>query len=208
MSQRLRLSFILIGLVILLMAGLMSFGWLNKLNTHPSQSAIAPAPVGGDFTAISSKGNVSLSDFKGKWVYLYFGYTFCPDICPTNLGNMSGAYQQLTPEEKKQVQFIFFSVDPKRDTPKRMQEYSNYFDMNLLGVTAKKAVIDDVTKRYGAVYSIHHEKGDGNNYSVDHSAFTYVISPTGKLMEQIPHGTDSQGFLNNIRKHLHQTTAH
>lgn len=208
MSQRSRLSIFLIGLITLVVIGLVYFGWLKHTNTHPSKSVLSAAPTGGDFTAISSKGKVSLSDFKGKWVYLYFGYTFCPDICPTNLGNMSGAYHQLTPEEKKQVQFIFFSVDPKRDTPARMQEYSNYFDMNLLGVTASKATIDEVTKRYGAVYAIHKEKGDSNNYSVDHSAFTYVISPTGKLLEQIPHGTDAQGFLNDIRKHLHPTATH
>lgn len=208
MSQRSRLSLILVGLVIALVAGLLYFGGFGSTNTHPSKSEISAAPTGGGFTAISLKGPVSLSDFKGKWVYLYFGYTFCPDICPTNLGNLSGAYHQLTPEEKKHLQLIFFSVDPQRDTPARLDEYSRYFDMNLLGVTATKSVIDDVTKRYGAVYSIHREKGDGDDYSVDHSAFTYVISPDGKLIEQLPHGTSPQDFLKNMRKHLNQSTSH
>lgn len=164
--------------------------------------ALSSPPKGGGFTATSNQGPVSLSDFKGKWVYLYFGYTFCPDICPTNLGNMSAAYHQLTPEEKRQVQFLFFSVDPNRDTPKRLAEYSRYYDMNLIGITSDKANIDHVTQQYGAVYTIHGEAKDPDNYSVDHSAFTYVISPQGKLMTQLPHGTNGKAFLQNIRHNL------
>jgi len=126
------------------------------------------------------------------------GYTFCPDVCPTNLGSLSQAYQQLSDDEKSKIQIMFISVDPDRDSPQRMAEYSKYFDMNMIGLTGKTDNLDELVKAIGAAYRVN--KHEGKHYSVDHSAYTYVISPDAKLMEQIPHGTDAQNFLIKIKQ--------
>jgi len=159
-------------------------------------------PPGGDFTLTSVHGPVSLHDFRGKWVLLYFGYTYCPDICPTNLGNLSVAWRQLPPEQQKQVQILFVSVDPKRDTPERLQQYVDYFGANIIGLTGSKTVIDEITQRYGVVYRMVPVKDSAMGYLVDHSAFTYLIDPQGRLITQLPHGTTPAQFKQVIQQHL------
>lgn len=164
----------------------------NELDNMPS------AYSGLAFTLQSNKGDVSLSDFQGKWVLIYVGYTFCPDVCPTNLGSLSQAYQKLSAKEKDKIQILLVSVDPDRDTPARLAEYSKYFEMNMIGLTGKIDKLDKLAKDLGAAYKIN--KNEGKHYSVDHSAYTYIISPRGKLIEQLPHGIDSQQFLTKIQQ--------
>src|SRR5574343_1567339 len=101
----------------------------------------AAGPVGGDFTLQSADGPVSLHDFRGKLVLLYFGYTFCPDICPTSLTATAAGLQQLTPEEARRVAMLFVSVDPKRDTPAHLKEYAAFFHPNITGATGTPEVI-------------------------------------------------------------------
>lgn len=174
---------------------------LEPKATHPSaQSVNMTAPPGGDFTLQSDRGSVSLSDFKGQVVLAYFGYTFCPDICPTNLGEVSLAYRQLTPAQQQQVQILFISVDPERDTPARLRQYVDYFDANILGLTADAASIAEVAQRYGAVYL---KINDGTeNYAVDHSAFTYVIDPNGQLQTQLPHAAGTAFYYQTLLTYL------
>lgn len=158
-------------------------------------------PQGGNFTLNGFDGTKQLSDFKGKVVLLYFGYTYCPDICPTNLGNISIAYQQLTQKQKEGLQIIFVSVDPERDTPKRLQQYVNYFDANMLGLTSDAATIAKVAKQYGVVYAKVDDPNNGTNYAVDHSAFTYVIDPNGKLQKQLSHATSPDVFVKTVQEY-------
>lgn len=199
-----RKRLLVLGLTIIV--GLSAF-WFWDYRTdqqpHNTLSPIAQAPKGGNFILQSDNGPVQLSDFKGKWVYLYFGYTFCPDICPTNLGNLSVAYHQLTDQEKSKIQLLFVSVDPDRDTPSRLAEYSNYFEMNLIGITGSPEDIKKISHNYGAVFISHKKSADDKYYPVDHSAFTYVINPEGKLVGQLPHGTGPEMFIKNIRHNLH-----
>lgn len=174
---------------------------LKPDNTHPSAQKISlDAPPGGDFTLQSPKGDVSLSDFKGKLTLVYFGYTFCPDICPTNLGNLSMAYHQLSDEQKQQLAILFISVDPERDTPERLQQYVNYFDANMIGLTGSAETVAEIARRYGVVYQ---KIDDGKeNYAVDHSAFTYVVDQQGVLQEQLPHAASPTQFIDTINRYL------
>ena len=169
--------------------------------SHENANRISlDAPPGGDFTLTSPKGDLSLSDLKGKLVLAYFGYTFCPDICPTNLGNLSMAYRQLTQVQKDKLAILFISVDPERDSPERLQQYADYFDSNIIGLTGTPEVIAEVAQRYGAVYE--RVENGSENYAVDHSAFTYVIDQTGALREQLPHALGSEQFLDAIKRYL------
>ncbi|AHF00985.1 electron transporter SenC [Thiomicrospira aerophila AL3] len=174
---------------------------LEPKSTHPSaQSVSMTAPPGGDFTLQSDEGSVSLSDFNGQVVLAYFGYTFCPDICPTNLGELSLAYRQLTPEQQQQVQILFISVDPERDTPTRLRQYVDYFAADMLGLTADASTIAEVAQRYGAVYL---KIDDGSeNYAVDHSAFTYVIDRNGQLQTQLPHAAGTEFYYQTLLQYL------
>jgi protein SCO1/2 len=198
MNPKLVISMIVIGVLVGVFVVIQPFD-----NTQKSQTKIISndRPVGGDFTLTAVDGQHTLSDFKGKLVLAYFGYTYCPDICPTNLGNLSVAYQKLTDDEKSKLQILFISVDPERDTPARLQEYANYFEANIIGMTGKPENIAEIAKRYGVVYAKVDDPNNGTNYAVDHSAFTYVIDANGQLKTQLPHATSPDGFVVAIRKY-------
>ena len=177
--------------------------WVTQpLKEQPSNLITNERPPGGDFTMNTIDGVKKLSDYQGKLILLYFGYTYCPDICPTNLGNLSVAYQQLTDKQKANLQIIFVSVDPERDTPKRLQQYVNYFESNMVGMTNTPEIIAEVARRYGVVYAKVDDPNNGTNYAVDHSAFTYVVDLQGQLQEQLPHATAPQQFIETINKYL------
>ncbi len=157
-------------------------------------------PKGGEFTLQALSGPVSLKDFQGKVVLIYFGYTMCPDICPTNLAMMSNALMQMDEKELSQVQGIFISVDPQRDTVQKLSEYTQYFHPSILGMTDTADVIREVADRYGVAYRKAVQESVAN-YAVDHSSETYVIDPQGHLVERLEHATPSEGILKAIRKY-------
>ena len=161
--------------------------------------AIEEAPPGGDFTLQSADGPVSLKDFRGKVVLLYFGYTKCPDVCPTSLSFMTQALNELTEDELAAVQGIFVSVDPRRDSPAALKEYVEYFHPNIVGVTGTEKEVAEVAALYGAQYYEVELEGSAFGYSVNHSAVTYLITPDGTLRFIFPHGTPPQVIVEAIR---------
>ena len=177
---------ILLGLVVVLAALLVIVVLWPQPNDERQQASTGPQ--GGDFVLQSAAGPVALHDYRGKVVLLYFGYTWCPDICPTSLSLMGQALRELKPGELEKVQGIFVSVDPQRDTVDRLQSYARYFHPKIIGVTGTAEQVAVVAKQYGAVY--HKVAGDSaDEYVVDHTAFTYVIRPNGELYKILPHGT-------------------
>ena len=159
---------------------------------------LASAPVGGDFTLHSADGPVALKDLRGKVVLVYFGYTFCPDICPTSLAYTSQALGQLSKDELAHTRVLFISVDPERDTLKKLKEYGEFFHPNILGVTGSPQEIAAAAKLYGASYS-KQNTGSAGGYVVDHSAATYVVDPTGKMVATLQHGTPPAEIIKAIR---------
>lgn len=167
---------------------------------------IPSQPTGGDFSLVSDHGPVSLSDYLGKVVLLYFGYTWCPDICPTNLTMMASALSEMDAAERLQIQPLFVSVDPDRDTPQRLQEYVEYFHASLIGLTGSKREIDEVVGRYGAAYRIVDKQRDAP-YVVDHTADTYIIDMQGRLVRKISHGASSEELLGALRPLLQENLS-
>jgi len=158
--------------------------------TEKPTTSVQPLPAGGDFTLHSdTQKNVSLKDFRGKVVLLYFGYTSCPDICPTSLASISSALNKLPEDEQNKAQVIFVSVDPERDSLDKLKNYTRYFHKNILGITGTKEEVDKVVHAYSASYK-KVESNSAMGYLVDHSASIYVIDPRGKLVKMLPHGTD------------------
>jgi len=160
--------------------------------------SLATAPVGGDFTLQSADGPVSLKDLRGKVVLVYFGYTFCPDICPTSLVFTAQGLNQLNPDELARTRMLFISVDPARDTLEKLKEYGAFFHPNIIGLTGSAQEIAAVAKSYGASYS-RQNTGSAGGYVVDHSAATYVVDPSGKMVATLQHGTPPAEVAKTIR---------
>ena len=154
---------------------------------------------GGNFSLIGKQGWISLSDFEEKVVAIYFGYTKCPDVCPTNLSLLSSAIAQLKPEEKKQFQSIFISVDPGRDTLEILDDYVKYFDEDMIGLSAAPDDLDPVVAQYGAYYEKVPYSNSALMYGVDHTSETYIVGKDGKLFAILPHATESVKVLETIR---------
>lgn len=163
---------------------------------------LAAEPVGGDFALISDAGPVRLSDFRDKLVLIYFGYTWCPDICPTNLAILSLALKQLTPAEREQVQVLFISVDPERDTPQRLAEFAEYFAPEILGLTGAPETLAQVAANYGAAYRRVEQSDSAMGYMIDHSSYSYLVDQRGDLVETLPHATPSEQVVAVIREYL------
>lgn len=164
----------------------------------------APIVAGGDFTLQSAAGPVSLHDYRGKLVLIYFGYTYCPDVCPTSLAATAEGLKQLTPEELAKVAMIFISVDPKRDTPARLKEYAEFFHPAIVGVTGSAEAIAEIAKRYGVFYAEQKVDTAGGGYVVDHSSDTFVVAPDGAVVSKIAHATPPDQVALAIRKYLTQ----
>jgi len=166
----------------------------------PKTEVIDIKDRGGEFTLIGKDGWVSLSDFKGKVVAIYFGYTKCPDVCPTNLSFLSSAIGQLSSDEKKQFQSIFISVDPGRDSPDTLVDYVKYFDKDMIGLSAAPDDLDPVVAQYGAYYEKVPYSNSALMYGIDHTSETYIVGKDGKLSSILPHAADSAKILAAIRK--------
>jgi protein SCO1/2 len=155
----------------------------------------APQPV-PDFTLTSATGPVSLSDFAGQYVFLYFGYTFCPDVCPATLSNLAAVRQELG-EDGDKMQVIMVSVDPERDTPEVLEKYVSHFDPTFLGITGSKEEIDAAGKPLGIYYEIH-EGSAASGYLVDHTARAFLIDPEGNARVAYPHDAPREGILADL----------
>lgn len=162
---------------------------------------LAVAPTGGDFTLQSSNGPLSLRDLRGKVVLVYFGYTFCPDICPTSLAFTAQGLDLLDKHELARTQILFVSVDPERDTLVKLKEYGAFFHPNITGLTGSSREIDKVARLYGASYA-RKDTGSAGGYVMDHSASTYVVDPDGKLVATLGHGASPAEVAKVIRAAL------
>ena len=170
----------------------------NAPGTPHSRLAPGEAAAGGDFTLQSPSGPVSLAELRGKVVLLYFGYTFCPDVCPTSLSLVAQALSTLSPEELKAVRSFFITVDPERDTMEVLRAYAPFFHPDIVGLGGTPEQIAQVARLYGARY-MKQKAPDGAPYSVDHSSFTYVIAADGKLAASLPHGSSPSQIVAMIR---------
>jgi protein SCO1/2 len=150
-------------------------------------AVINPPVAVSDFSLESADGPVSLHDFCGKLVVLYFGYTSCPDVCPLTLSYLSKAVNSLG-NQANDVQVIFVSVDWKRDTPEKLATYVSAFHPGFIGLTGNQSQIDQATKEFGIFYQLNPPDANGF-YSVDHTATVLVIDRQGKWFLDWPYGT-------------------
>jgi len=135
----------------------------------------------GDFELVDFDNQpFTLDGFKGHWNLVFFGYTHCPDICPTALTSMVEVNKALDSHLQAQVQTVFVSVDPERDTPDHLKEYVGFFSPDFIGVTGEDAQIRELTRQLGLQYKLL-QADDKGNYLVDHSSYLIIINPAGQL---------------------------
>lgn len=140
-----------------------------------------------DFTVQSVDGQLNKEDFKGKALAIYFGYTYCPDVCPTSLSALAQALNNMPKSDANDVIGLFISVDPDRDTLKNLQDYAKYFHPNFQGATTTKENIDEISSRYGAHYQKVELANSAMGYSVAHTSIIYLFDKNGKFREAITH---------------------
>ncbi len=192
--QKLLLPLIVLAAIAGVIVGNHYFGESPNSN----KSGVYIDPPGGDFTLDSNQGKVSLSDYDGRVRMLYFGYTFCPDVCPGSLQRIGAAFKKLSPEELTKVQGMLISVDPDRDTLQKLEDYTKYFHPQIVGVTGTKAEIDEIAKRYDVEY----RKAEGStpeSYLVDHTGYIFVLDKKGKIRDYLPHAVKIERAVQVIR---------
>lgn len=143
--------------------------------------------IGGPFRLTNQYGErVTPQDFAGKYMLIYFGYTYCPDICPMTLANMALALDQLPKEVAEKVVPIFITVDPERDTVEQLSQYAPLFHPRLVALTGTDAEVKAAARAY-RVYFKKVEEGGGGDYLMDHSSFVYLMGPDGGYADHFSH---------------------
>nr|WP_296748632.1 SCO family protein [Thioalkalivibrio sp.] len=157
---------------------------------HHRPLPISAAPVGGPIVLpVSSRdGPLSLEDYRGQYVWIYFGYTACPDACPMTLALMSQALSRLPSEWQGRVRGLFVSVDPERDDAAHLGDYVGHFHADIDAATGPHEQLREIAARYGVFYQ-RTDVESALGYVVDHSSSTYLVGPDGALITTHPHGT-------------------
>ena len=153
------------------------------------------------FKLKSNEGMVKLSDFQGKIAVIYFGYMYCPDICPTSLSVISSAIAQLPKDKALDVQLLFISIDPQRDKIKELDAYARYFHASAIGLTEEKSVLKRVSESYGSYYA-KEPSSDADNYAVAHTSYIYFMDKKGKLAHRLSHTQEPKAVLEVLLKML------
>ncbi|MBP7253680.1 MAG: SCO family protein [Alphaproteobacteria bacterium] len=159
--------------------------------------------VGGHFAVVNQDGKtVTENDFGGKFLLITFGFTYCPDVCPTKLQEMALTLDALG-EDAKWVQPVFISIDPLRDTPAQMKNYVALYHNNIQGLTGTPEQIAAVAKTFKVYYKRGEDVGDGN-YMMDHSTQIYLTDKDGKALEVFGEGAGSDVMAQTIKGYLHK----
>lgn len=159
---------------------------------------VTGSDLGPDFRLIDHNGKErSLADFRGKVVTLFFGFTHCPDVCPTTLSDMAQAVKLLGPDGAR-VQVLFVTVDPKRDTPELLKNYVPAFNPTFLGLRGDAAATAKVTQDF-KIYAAERPGKTPESYTVDHSAQSLVFDTNGRLRLMLPYGTPGDKIASDLR---------
>lgn len=178
-------------------------GWMRF--TAPPEGNMTGSTLGGAFSLVDQDGRpVTDADFKGKYRLMYFGYTFCPDVCPTDVAYLAKglkAYEASRPDRAARVQPIFVTVDPGRDDPAALKAFVSAFHPRLIGLTGSEAQIAATKKAYG-IYSRKVATSDPENYLVDHFAVFYLFGPDGAPIAFLPHGSTAAEATAMLETHV------
>ena len=182
-------------------AGLLGAGLAGAAAWMAIQGDPAPFEIGGPFRLTAGDGRtVTDADFRGRWMLVYFGYTHCPDACPTALQDMANAVDALGPDAARRVALLFITIDPERDTPALIQDYVSAFNAPITALSGTPEQIAAAARAY-RVYYAKHPRDDGG-YDMDHSSIIYLMDPAGKLVGNFTHETPPDAITAKLKSVL------
>ena len=182
---------------ILVLLGLVGYT-LVRQQARPGPAPAADIQIGGPFQLVDQDGRrVDQAMLKGKWTAVFFGFTYCPDVCPTTLQTL-GAAAKVLGASAKNLQIVFVSVDPGRDSPKALKAYlaSPGFPKGVMGLTGTPQQIADTAKAYRVYFA---KEGEGETYLVNHTSLIYLMNPEGKFAKVLAYGLTPDETANQIR---------
>lgn len=201
----LKAAAVVVGLLLVLVGGYL-VGQSSLFRPYAFKGhELNPVKAAPDFLLIDQNGNtLALSSLKGRAVMMFFGYTYCPDACPTTLSKFRQIKEQLG-NDAQRVAFVFITVDPERDTPERLKQYLHNVDPTFIGLTGDRDLLEKVWKDYG-VYAEKEPAPTGSSvgYYMAHSSFTYLIDPQGNLRLIFPFDTTAQDMASDLQALLRQ----
>jgi protein SCO1/2 len=183
--------------------GVAALAWRQYTAPLGVSPAARAARIGGPFSLVDHQGkSLTEADFSGRYMLIYFGYTFCPDVCPTSLTIMADALN-LIGSDADAVVPVFVTVDPERDTPEHLSMYVGHFHPRLVGLTGTAEQVKAAAKVYRVYYAKAREQGaDGDDYLVDHTSIVYLMGPDGEFRAHFTHQTDAETMAKKIREFL------
>jgi cytochrome oxidase Cu insertion factor (SCO1/SenC/PrrC family) len=160
-------------------------------------------PIGGAFSLVDQDGRTRRdTDFRGQYMMVFFGYTYCPDVCPTALGDISSALEALGPRGA-QIAPVFISIDPARDTPARLKEFAGSFHPRLTALTGSEDAVADVARKYRVYYARAKTTGaDDEDYLMNHSSSIFLIGPDGRYVTHFSYGTSVEKMVDALKKYV------
>lgn len=188
------------------MALLLLVGACSPQRTAPQRAPLAGARIGGPFALVDQNGRaVTDASFAGRYRIVYFGYTFCPDVCPTDMQHLGAAMKLLDrqdPALAKRIVPMFITVDPARDTPAVLRQYVANFDPRLLGLTGSADAVGRAEKAY-AIYAKKGAATPDGGYMVDHSVTAYLMDPAGRPLALLPIEGEPPAIAAEVRRWAH-----
>ncbi len=184
-------------LALLLMLGLAAC-------SEPKPELPVNTRLGGDFVLVDQNGLMfNAEDLHGKLSLMFFGFTHCPDICPATLARTVGAWKALSESEREQVNLVFVTFDPVRDTPQHLKQYLNFFDPSVIGLTGSVDDIADMAQRFGVVYLQETaEPGAEQEYMFSHSDFVYLLDQQGRVRKLFKSDFNTEELIADVRSLL------
>lgn len=182
---RARLALVATAVAAIFAGALAGMLWFGDTDRSASVSEGGVPAIGGPFALVDQNGETrTAKDFRGQYMLVYFGYTYCPDVCPTTLQDMVQALDMLGARAKR-VTPVFITVDPARDTPEHLRQYAAQFSPRLVALTGSRKAIAEAAKAYHVYYA---KSGEGDDYLMDHSSFIYLMGPDGRYVAHFAHG--------------------
>jgi protein SCO1 len=176
---------------------------LTKGATAPPVETTGKALIGGHFALIDQTGKpITDRDFRGRYLLVFFGFTHCPDICPTELQVMAAALEALSPQERKEIVPVFITLDPERDTPEVMATYVKNFGQDFVGLTGSAESISAVAKDYRIAYSKFQQDKTSGDYTIDHSSLVYLMDKNGDYITHFAYGIPAAKITEMLRRYL------
>ncbi|MBV7434051.1 SCO family protein [Cardiobacteriaceae bacterium TAE3-ERU3] len=202
-DKNIKLAKMIIAVCLVSLVAMVSLYVVNR-DRPLGDRARAVYEYGGDFTLETSQGEISLNDFAGKVLVIYFGFMNCTEACPESMATLQTAFNRLSDEELAQSAGLFISVDPERDNVSDLEEFTQYFHPAILGATSDKKTIDAITEKYGVFFSFSDLDGSNLNYTVDHASRFYMVDPRGRLRTTMSHSTTPNELAAKIRELINE----